>query len=181
MVSSALESNASSMLNPERQLPDSEDSRRVVIIVVAIVAAVAIAALFYVLMRSSWGNPPQPTLEGAFRAGSPEFAQYQPRIVLDPTPPEAYESKQALGGIVMTLQTVARNFTGKTLTGLEITGYVVDHQGQPIRERSVIVVPVKQPELENNRGVAVLVMLDGMTDKDDRANVKMVVTGFKFQ
>jgi len=179
MVSSALESNASSMFTPERQLTESEDSRRVVIIVVAIVAAVAIAALFYFLMRSSWGNPSQPTLEGAFRAGSPEFAQFQPRIVLDP--PEAYESKQALGGIVMRLETVAHNFSGKTLTGLEVTGYVVDHQGQPIRQRPVIVIPAKQPELENNRGVAVVVMLEGMTDKDDRANIKMEVTGFKFQ
>ncbi|HSS20205.1 MAG TPA: hypothetical protein VLL54_09030 [Pyrinomonadaceae bacterium] len=169
------------MLNPERQVPDSDDSRRVVIIVVAIVAAVAIAALFYFLMRSSWGNPSQPTLEGAFRAGSPEFTQFQPRIVLDPNPPEAYESKQALGGIVMTLQTVARNFTGKTLAGLEVTGYVVDHQGQAIRQRAVIVIPGKQSELENNRGIPVFVMLEGMTDKDDRANIKMEVTAFKFQ
>jgi flagellar basal body-associated protein FliL len=179
MVSGALESNPSSMLNPERQLPDSEDSRRVVIIVVAIVAAVAIAALFYFLMRASGGGTVQPALEGAIRAGSPEFAQYQSKIVLDP--PEAYESKQALGGIVMNLQTVAHNFTGKTLTGLEVTGYVVDHQGQAVRQRAVIAVPSSRlADLENNRGVAVFVMLEGMTDKDDRANIKMEVTGFKF-
>ena len=179
MVSGALESNSSSMLNSERQVPDSDDSRRLVIIVVAIVAAIAIAALFYFLLRASAGGTVQPTLEGAIRAGSPEFAQYQSKIVLDP--PEAYESKQALGGIVMNLQTVAHNFTGKTLTGLEITGYVVDHQQQPIRQRAVIAIPnPRQGTLENNRGAAVFVMLEGMTDRADRANIKMEVTGFKF-
>lgn len=178
MVSSTLESSPSSMLTPERQVPDSDDSRRVVIIVVAIVAAVAIAALFYFLMRASGGGAVQPALEGAFRAGSPEFAQYQSKIVLDP--PEAYESKRALGDIVMNLQTVAHNFTGKTLTGLEITGYVVDHQGKPVGQRAVTVIPARQAELENNRSVGVRVMLEGMTDKDDRANIKMEVSGIKF-
>ena len=101
------------MLTPERQLSDSDDSRREVIIVVAIIAAVAIAALFYFLMRASSGGTAEPTLEGAIRAGSPEFAQYQSKIVLDT--PEAYESKQALGGIVMNLQTAVHNFTGKNL------------------------------------------------------------------
>ncbi len=178
MVYGELESNPSSMLSPERQVSDSEDSRRVVIIVVAIVAAVAIAALFYFLMRASSGGAIQPTLDGAIRAGNPEFAQLQSRIVLDP--PEAYESKQALGGIVMNLHTIAHNFTGKKLTGLEVTGYVVDHQGKPVRQRAVIVIPTRQPDLENNRAIAVGVMLEGMTDKDDRANIKMEVTGFKF-
>ncbi len=178
MVYGTLESNPSSMVTPDRQLPDSDDSRRVVIIVVAIVAAVAIAALFYFLMRASGGGAVQPTLEGAFRAGSAEFAQYQPKIVLDP--PEAYESKRALGDIVMNLQTIAHNFTGKTLTGLEVTGYVVDHQGKAVNQRATIVIPGKQADLENNRAVPVRVLLEGMTDKDDRANIKMEVTAIKF-
>jgi hypothetical protein len=179
MVYGKLESHPSSMVTPDRQLPDSDDSRRVVIIVVAIVAAVAIAALFYFLMRASGGGTVAPTLEGALRAGSPEFAQYQSKVVLDP--PEAYESKRALGDIVMNLQTVAHNFTGKTLTGLEVTGYVVDHQGKPVSQRATIVIPgSKQTELENNRAISVRVLLEGMTDKDDRANIKMEVTGLKF-
>jgi hypothetical protein len=168
------------MSTPERQIPDADDSRRTIIIVVAVIAAVAIATLFYFLMRATGGGTVEPTLEGAIRAGSPEFEQYASKIVLDP--PEAYESKRALGDIVMNLQTIVHNFSGKTLTGLEIKGIVVDHQGKPVNQRAAVVLPnARQAELENNRSMAVQVMLLGMTDKDDRANIKMEVTGFKFK
>jgi hypothetical protein len=167
------------MATSDRQLPDSDDSRRTLIIVVAVIAAIVIATLFYVLMKASGGGTVEPTLEGAIRAGSPEFTQYQSKIVLDK--PEAYESKRALGDIVMNLQTTVHNFTGRTLSGLEIKGVVVDHQGKPVNQRAVVVIPTRQAELENNRGISVRVMLEGMTDKDDRANIQMEVTGFKFK
>jgi hypothetical protein len=167
------------MATSERQIPDPDDSRRTVIIVVAVIAAIAIATLFYFLMRASGGGALEPTLEGAIRAGSPEFAQNQAKIVLDK--PEGYESKRALGDIVMNLQTTVHNFTGRTLSGLEIKGVVVDHQGKPVNQRAVVVIPTRQAELENNRGMSVQVMLEGMTDKDDRANIQMEVTAFKFK
>ncbi|MGH9875085.1 MAG: hypothetical protein ACRD9S_21730 [Pyrinomonadaceae bacterium] len=168
------------MATPERQVSDSDDSRRSVIIVVAVIAAIGIAALFYLLMRSVGSGSPETTLEGAIRAGSPEFEQYASKIVLDK--PEAYESKRALGDIVMNLQTVVHNFSGRTLSGLEINGIVVDHQGKPVNQHAAVVLPnSRQLELENNRSIAVQVTLLGMTDKDDRANIKMEVTGFKFK
>ncbi len=167
------------MATPDRQLPDSDDSRRTVIIVVAVIAAIGIAALFYLLMRASGGGTVEPTLEGAIRKGSPEFEQYASKIVVDK--PEAYESKRALGDIVMNLQSIVHNFSGRTLTGLEIKGVVVDHQGKPVNQRAVVVIPTRQPELDNNRSMAVRVMLEGMTEKDDRADIQMEVTGFKFK
>lgn len=176
--SRALESPTNMMATPERQIAEPEESRRKVIIIVAVIAAVAIAALFYLLMRATGGGTVEPTLEGAIRSGSPEFAQLQPKIVLDK--PEAYESKRALGDIVMNLQTIVHNFTGRTLTGLEVKGIVVDHQGKPVNQKAVVVLPsTRLAELENNRSMAVRVMLEGMTDKDDRANIQMEVTAFK--
>lgn len=167
------------MATSERPTTDPDDSRRTVIIVVAVIAAIAIATLFYVLMRATGGGTPEPTLEAAIRAGSPEFAQYQGKIVLDK--PEGYESKRALGDIVMNLRTIVHNFTGRTLSGLEIKGIVVDHQGKPVNQRAIVVIPTRQAELENNRSILVQVMLEGMTDKDDRANIQMEVTAFKFK
>jgi hypothetical protein len=168
------------MVTPERQVYDADDSQRRIVIIVAVIAAVVIAGLFYFLMRATGGGAVEPTLQGAFRAGSPEFAASQPKISLDP--PEAYESKTAIGEIVMNLQTTARNFTGRTLSGLEIKGTVVDHQGKSVREHTILVLPNGQlGELEPNRTMPVNVRLDGMTDKDDRANIKMEVTGFKFK
>lgn len=168
------------MATSERQLPESDDSRRKIIIIVAVIAAMAIGGLFYFLMRASSRITVEPTLEGAIRSGSPEFTQYAPKIFVEA--PEADEAKLALGGIVMNLQTTVRNFTGRTLNGLEMRGMVVDHQGKPVREKTVVVIPTSnQPELEPNHSMTVRLRLEGMTDSDDRANIKMEVTGFKFK
>lgn len=163
----------------ERGAEGSDGSRRKVIIVVAIVAAIVIAVIFYFLLRASSGGTVEPVLEGAIRAGSPEFEKYQSQIVLDP--PEADEAKRALGDIVMNLQTTVRNFTGRTINGLEIKAAVVDHQGKSVRERTLVVIPTKQSELAPNKTMQVVVRLEGMKETDDRANIKMEVTGVRFK
>ncbi len=94
---------------------------------------------------------------------------------------EADEAKRALGDIVMSLQGTVRNFSGRTLTGLEISAAVVNHQGQPVKQRTVVVIPARQAELDHNRTIPVQVMLEGMTDADDRANIRMEVTAFTFK
>lgn len=164
----------------EKSLDNSDDSRRKLIIIVAIIAALVIAVFFYFLLRAtSTGGSADPVLEGAIRAGSPEWEQYHSKLVLDE--PEADEAKRALGDIVMNLQTTVRNFTGRTLNGLEIRGSVVDHQGKAVKERTLVVVPTRQPELPPNQTMVVAVRLEGMKDADDRANIRMEVTGFRFK
>ncbi len=167
------------MAGSDRRLEAPSESHRTVIIVVAVAAAVVIAIFFYLLMRASGGNTAELGLQGAIRPGSPEFEQYRPRIVLDD--PEAEEAKRALGDTVMSLHTTVRNFTGRTLNGLEVKAAVIDHQGKAVKERTLVVIPTRQPELEPNKIMKVAVMLEGMSDTDDRANIKMEVTGFRFK
>src|SRR5215211_4328979 len=167
------------MAAPDRRIETSE-TNRTLIIVVAVVAALAIAGLFYGLMRLGGGGSGGPTgLQGAIREGSPQFAENKKNIVLDD--PEATEAKRALGDIVMTLQTTVRNLTGKTLSGLEMRAAVVDYEGKAVKERTVVVIPTRQPELAPNKTMPVAVTLDGMKDTDARANIQMEVTGFKFK
>ena len=167
------------MATPERRAETSE-TNRTLIIVVAIGSAVLIAIFFYVLMRASGGGGVgEPTLQGAIREGSPQFEEYKLKIILEE--PEATEATRALGDIVMSLHTTVRNLTGKTLTGLEIRGAVVDYQGQPIKQRTVVVIPTRQPELLTNKTMPANMMLDGMKDSDPRANIKMEVVAFKFK
>jgi len=68
---------------------------------------------------------------------------------------------------------------------LEVWGAVVDHDGRPVKERTVVVIPSSVPgrptELAPNKVINVSITLDRMTDEDDRANIKMAVTAFKFQ
>ena len=168
------------MTTHEKRIDSQPESKSTLIIVVAVAAAIVIAGFFYFLMRASRGSGGgEPTLQGAIRPGSPEFAQNNPNIKLDD--PEAEEAKRALGDIVMSLHTTVRNLTGKTLDGLEVRAAVVDHQGKSVKERTVVVVPTRQPELAPNKTMKVQVMLEGMSETDDRANIKMEVTGFKFK
>ena len=161
----------------------TKSGSRTLIITVAVIAALLIAVLFYFLMRATGGGTVAPSLEGAVRPGAPDFEKFLATIVLDE--PEATEARRPLGDIVMTLQTTVRNFSGKTLSGLEIKGAVVDHQGQPVKQRTVIVIPSPVPggpsELAANKTVVARVVLDGMTETDDRANIKMEITGFRFK
>jgi len=164
------------MVASERDISDQK-SRRTIVIVVALIAAVVIAGLFYVLMRAGKNSGGGTTrLANAVHPGSPDWDKYSKLIALDE--PEADEANRALGDIVMTLRTTARNFTGRTITGLEIRAMVVDHQGNPVRERYVVFVPTKEPELAPNKTLPVSVVLDGMTETTDRANIKMLVSGF---
>ena len=166
------------MAVPDRRIETSE-TNRTLIIGVAVVAAIVIAGLFYGLMRLGGGGGSPAGLQGAIREGSPQWEENKKNIVLDD--PEATEGKRALGDITMTLSTTVRNLTGKTLNGLEIRGTVVDYEGKPVKQRSVVVIPVKQAELAPNKTLQVNVTLDGMTDTDARANIKMDVTGFKIK
>jgi len=168
------------MATSERQVSGTDDdSRRKLIIIVAIIAAIVIAIVFYFLMRASGGGSVEPTLSNAIRAGSPQFTEFQSKIAVDEV--EADEAKRALGDIVMSLHGTIRNFSGRTLNGLEITGSVVDHQGQPVKQRTVVIIPARQVELEPNKTMPVQIMLEGMTEADDRANIRMEVTAFTFK
>jgi hypothetical protein len=167
-------------MSTQERPSETDDSRRKVIIVVAVIAAIAIAGLFYFLMRASSRGSAEPTLAGAIRAGAPEFAAYQAKIVLDT--PEGDEAHRVVGDIWMNLRTTVRNFTGRTLNGLEIKASVVDHQGKPVKERTVVVLPNDRlTELAPNKIMPIQVPLEGLTDKDDRANIKMELVGFRFK
>jgi hypothetical protein len=171
------------MASPEQKNEDTDDSRRTIFIVVGIVSVVLVAGLLYWMTRpgpQTSSGPPR--LENAFRPGSPEFEQYKSKIVLDK--PEATEASRPVGDIVMTLQTTARNFTGHTLSGLEIYAAVVDSQGKPVKDRTVIAVPSRrtgQAELEPNQTLEIPVVLEGMGKQDDRADIKMEISAFKFK
>jgi hypothetical protein len=155
-----------------------EKSRLPLIIPIVLVAVVVIGGAFYLLMKKTMAPTAAPTLQGAIRPGSPDWEKYSKQIALDD--PEADESPRALGDIVMTLHTTARNFTGRTITGLEVRAAVLDHQDHPVKEEKVVVIPVRKSELDPNKTMQVSITIYGFTEADDRAKIKMEVTGFKF-
>lgn len=162
----------------EHSIPEDKPNRTL-IIVVAAMSAVVIVVFFYLLLRGTIGSNKPIRLEGASRAGSPEFDKYKPLVALDD--PVADEAKRPLGDMVMTLQTTARNFTGKTIIGLEVRAAVVDHQDQVVKEKTVVIIPGRRDELEPNKTMQVSIVLEGFTDTDDRANIRMEVVGIKLR
>jgi len=158
-----------------------KNARLKLIVGVGIVAAIFIGGLFYLLMRASGKGTQTPTrLEGAIHPGSQEWNDNIKYIVRDE--PWAYDSKRALGDIVMTLHTRVRNFSRKTINGLELWAAVVDHQGKPVKQRTAVVIPTAgQAELAPDQSAEFQVMLDGMSDTDDRANIKLEIAGFRFK
>jgi hypothetical protein len=169
------------MAASQRDIADPDDSRRKIVIIVALIAGLFIGGLFLLLLRASGGRvTPPPRLEGAIRPGSPDWDRYSKYIIRDE--PEADEAKRALGDTVMTLRTTVRNFTGKTINGLELRAAVVDQQDKAVKEQTMVVIPSSaQLELAPNKTIAVQVVLDGMKDTDDRANIKMEITGFRLK
>ena len=157
-----------------------EKPRRTLIIVVAVIAAVVIGGVFYLLMRETAAPAAPATLADAIRAGSPEFEQYRAKIALDK--PEATQSTNVLGGFQMTLETTMRNFTGRTITGVEIRAAVLNSEGGVLRERTMVVIPsAKRSELEPNKTMFVTVPISQLKETDDRASLWMEVTAFKLR
>ena len=163
---------------------DTDDaSRRKIFIVAAIVSALLIAALVFWATRSgSNGAGQQPRLAGAIRSDAPEFAQIRERLIVDFNPDDhALESTRAIGDIVINMTPKVRNFTGRTVNGLELQATVVDLAGNAVQQRTVIAIPNRQPELEPNKVMEVPIRMEGFKKDDVRANIRVELTGVKFK
>ena len=163
---------------------EADASRRKIFIAVGLVSAALIAGLVYWATRPS-PVAQQPRLEGAIRADSPEFAQWRDRVVVDYiVDNDTMDSVSAIGGRTLTPQPTIRNFTGRTISGLELKATAVDLEGKPVRERTMIVIPNAfngQRELEPNKFVKVTIPIEGFKKEDVAANIKIEMTGVKFK
>jgi hypothetical protein len=169
---------------------DGASSRRTIFVIAGLVALLLIGGLIGFLKTRP---EPQPAgtvvdqkLEGALRAGSPEFDKYRALIKLDE--PIADYADSVAGDIQMNLGTTVRNFTGRTISGLEMHGAVLDFQGKPIKERTKIVIPSGAlSELENNGTARTPIAIPGFRGDDKskvesgQAVIKMEVTAIKFK
>ncbi len=168
------------MSTSEHDTAENKSTIWTIYIVVGVISLLLVGGLIYIAKRPAATGAQQVKLEGALREGSPEFEKYKALITIDK--PEATEGARAIGDIVMTLTTTVRNFTGKTIDGLEMRGAVVDIEGKAIKERTVVVIPNSATgvlELEPNKTLAVPIVLEGFSKDADRANIRMEVTAVR--
>ena len=171
------------MSQPEQNAKEADGVRRAIFIVSGLVAALLIAVIVFFATRPVDNRTAAaPQLEGAIRPGSSEFEQYGKNVVVDSV--EAFKSPRALGDQIVRLQGTVRNFTGRTINGLEIQGTVVDSQNNPVKQRTIIAIPSRATnanELAPNRTMQVIVNLEGIRMDADLANFRIDVAGVRFQ
>lgn len=172
------------------QRGESDRSQRKLFLVVGVASVVLLVALVGLfstdagksLLQRASGGPRVDRLEGGLRAGSPEFDQYRDKVFVDFNPDEdAGTSPRPIGDVVVQMKPTIRNFTGRTLSGLELRGWAVDLAGNTIRERTFIVIPGRQNELEPNKTMSPSLLIEGIRQDATIANLKVEVTGFKFK
>lgn len=171
------------MSQPEQNIKEADGVRRTIFIVAGLVAALLIAVIVFFATRPADNRANvAPQLENAIRPGSSEFDQYREKIVVNDV--EAFKSPRALGDQIVRLQGTVRNFTGRTINGLEIQGTVVDSQNNPVKQRTIIAIPSRATganELAPNRTMQVVVLLEGIRMDADLANFRIDVAGVRFQ
>ncbi|HEX8071488.1 MAG TPA: hypothetical protein VF546_16150 [Pyrinomonadaceae bacterium] len=171
------------MATTKESIETADATRRKVFIAIGVVTALLVALMVY------WATRPRPRnneatqqqLANAVRAGAPEFAALRPKIVVDFIPDnDAYEATRPIGDIVMTMRPKVRNFTGRTLTGLELRAAVLDLNNQPLQTRTFAFPPNAEQtfSLEPNRVFEPSLVMEGFKKTDVRANIKIDVTGF---
>ena len=155
--------------------------RRVYLVagVVMVASAVVVTGLILpALTRAPTSSGETPRLEGALRAGAPEFERYHERLVIDN--PAATAWSRALGDSVLELKTNVRNDTGRRLHGLEMRGVVINAQGVPVGERTEVIIPAQQAVLEPGEEINVRMLIEGVSPDAERPGARLEVTGLRF-
>ena len=110
------------------------------------------------------------------RPGSPDFPGAD-KLIVEFDPDENAEiSPTALGPWAVTFLPVVRNFTGRTVSGLEFRLSGTDVKGQIIRER----VAINRDEIGPNR-VARPPLSINFPQDNRPANLKLELTGVRFK
>lgn len=155
--------------------PEADKSRRVIFVVVALLALALVGGLAYLATRPS-ARPGEERLAGAVRPGSPDFPSKE-RLVVEFDPDEdATIGANALGNFVVTIKPTVRNFTGRTVNGLEFHAAGLDLKGQVIRERNF----VAETEIEPNKISSPAIGLNFPSDNRP-AQLKLELTGVRFK
>jgi hypothetical protein len=154
---------------------EKDKSRLAIYAVVAVAALLLIGGLAYLTSRPSV-RPGEERLEGAVRPGSPDFPGSD-KLVVEFDPDEnALIGPTALGPWAVTFKPVVRNFTGRTVSGLEFRLAGVDLKGNVIRER----IAINGDEIEPNKVHTPPLSINFPQDNRP-ADLKLELTGVRFK
>ena len=128
--------------------------------------------------RPDQGRVFEQRLEGAIRRESPGFDELSGLLVVERL--AAAEAPRPLNDQAVEITGTVRNATGRTVTGLELRGVILDALSSPVQERTVVVVPLRQAALEPGEAINVSILLEGVSPEAERSAHVMEVTGLRF-
>ena len=147
--------------------------------IVTTAIALVVAGMQYVAMTQPSVNPNvRPRLESALRPGDSEFEQYREQIVIEQL--VGKERTHPFNSLVVEITATVRNRTGRTISGLEMRGAIVDAEKSSVRERTVVIIPARQKTLEPDEAINVRILLENLSEDLERAHLVLEVTGLRF-
>lgn len=146
--------------------------------ITSVIVLVTTGIIHLAATRPYQGRVFEQRLEGAIRRESPAFDELSGLLVVEQL--ATAEAPQPLNDQAVEITGIVRNATGRTVTGLELRGVILDALSTPLRERTVVVVPARQAALEPGEAINVSIMLEGVSPEAERSAHVMEVTGLRF-
>jgi len=146
-------------------------------IITSFVVVITTGILYLAATRPYVGRIVEPRLEGAIRRESPIFEQLSEQFVVERL--AAAQAARA-SDTAVEINAIVRNATGRTVTGLELRGALLDATNSPLRERTVVVVPTRQAALEPGETINVSLLLEGIRPEAEISVPSIEVTGVRF-
>jgi len=154
------------------------------IVLIAALITTAIALLVAVMHFVASTTPPvnrssPAQFDWMLQPGHSDFDQLREQILIEQV--MGNEKLHPFNNLVVELTGVVRNETGRTISGLEMRGAIVDTENVTVRERTVAVIPLHQIALEIDEAINVRILLEGIDRDSDRARAVLEVTGITFE
>ncbi len=152
----------------------------IVLLAAAITALLAMltAGLYYVATQSTVKSDTQPRLERALQPGDAEFEEFRQHIAIEQL--VGVEKVHPFDTLAVAMTATVRNNTGRTISGLELRGAILDSTSSSLRERKVVVIPVRQKVLESGEAINTRILLESIDKDSDRAHLVLEVTAMRF-
>jgi hypothetical protein len=147
-----------------------------------VVALLVVAGIFWLIsLKPSVVHLEAQAMEGAFREGTPEFQQFGKRVILATDDNRLMKSPTAMGNVMMSVGGKVKNYTGKTITALEINVAVMDMANKQIKDKTVLLVPKLFASLEDRSDTPITVTIEGLDNDAEPAYFRWKVTAIKVE
>lgn len=145
--------------------------------VITALLAISAAGLYY-MAQSNVSSYTEPRLEGALQPGQPEFEEFRRHIAIEQL--VGTEKVHPFDNLAVAMTATVRNNTGRSISGLELRGAILDRKNSSLRERTVVIIPKRQKILESGEAINTRILLDGIDKDSDRAQLFLEVTAIRF-